>query len=366
MIKWIIDICHGLAFGVANIIPGVSGGTLALVLGFYERLLDFLNRLTFSKLKELMTLKVHWLARPMDQERRKAFWGQLAEDDWGFMGRLLLGALIAIGGLARLMDVLLNDSFSLTYAFFFGLIFLSIQVPWKMIHSKGLSVWINLAVGMVITIGIAGAVNPAEKAQRKSDLYQAQAEQASVESAGELSAEGTFAFTNKYSSTEYFMIFVAGMVAISAMVLPGISGSLMMILLGQYFILIRAVSSLLSRWLLDDMLFLGSCMLGMGIGLLLTARAVEIALRKAHDSTMAFLTGLIIGSLYALWPFKQILVINEFQRDGSVLEGRNIASNINQLPTELSTWIPILIVMFIGAAVMWALLQLENRTTNHL
>jgi len=362
---WIKDLFHGFAFGVANIIPGVSGGTLALVLGFYERLLGFLNRLNLQTLRELMSLKLRWLARPLDRERSGAFFGRLLEDDWGFMGRLILGALVAIVGLARLMDVLLNDHFSLTYAFFFGLILLSIHVPWKLMSSKGVSVWISLVLGMAITVGIAASVDPYEKTKRKSDLYQARAEQgvAQVEASDQEEGPGAFSYTGKYSLPEYGMIFLAGMVAISAMVLPGISGSLMMILLGQYFILIRALSSLISDLFLDDMLFLACCGLGMGIGLLLTARLVEAALRKAHDATMAFLTGLIIGSLYALWPFKQIHVMDEYQRDGSVLAGRNIASNVNQFPAELSTWLPALGVMILGAAVMWAVMRLEGKST---
>ena len=157
------------------------------------------------------------------------------------------------------------------------------------------------------------------------------------------------------------MIFLGGMVAISAMVLPGISGSLIMILLGQYFILIRAISSLLSDRLLDDVLFLGTCTVGMGIGLLLTARLVEAALRKAHDTTMAFLTGLIIGSLYALWPFKEMVAMDEVQRDGSVILARSIASNVNQIPTSFSTWVMVLLTMVLGAATMACMRRLEKQ-----
>ncbi|MGA0367916.1 MAG: DUF368 domain-containing protein [Kiritimatiellia bacterium] len=358
------DLFHGFTFGVANIIPGVSGGTLALVLGFYGRLLGFLNRLNPASLRELLILKLRWLARPLDRERTRAFFGRLAQDDWGFMARLLLGALIAIVGLARLMDYLLNERFSLTYAFFFGLILLSIQVPWLLIRRKGPAVWVNLILGVAITVGIAAAVNPYEKAKRKSDIYRGQSEQSLQADSGnpdEVRAAGKFSFTGKYSASEYLMIFGAGMVAISAMVLPGISGSLMMILMGQYFILIRALSSLVEEWLLDDLLFLGCCALGMAFGLLLTARIVELALRKAHDATMAFLTGLILGSLYALWPFKQMFVLDEFQRDGSVLTGRNIASNLNQFPDRLATWLPVLGMMLLGAAVMWAVMRMEKQ-----
>jgi len=363
-LNWIRDLFHGFAFGVANIIPGVSGGTLALVLGFYERLLGFLNRLNPATLREILGLKFRWLARPLDRERAGAFFGRLAEDDWGFMGRLMGGALVAIVGLAKLMDVLLNDHFSLTYAFFFGLILLSIHVPWVLIRSRGPAVWINLALGIAITVGIAASVNPHEKAKRKSDLYRAQAEQIEDTGANKPPAADRFSFTGKYAMSDYLMIFVAGMIAISAMVLPGISGSLMMILLGQYFILIRALSSLVADWLLDDLMFLGCCTLGMGIGLLLTARIVEIALRKAHDATMAFLTGLIIGSLYALWPFKEIHVLDEFQRDGSVLVGRNIASNVNLLPADLSAWLPALATMTLGAAVMYGVMRLEKNSAS--
>ncbi len=362
--KSLVDMFHGFAFGVANIIPGVSGGTLALVLGFYERLLGFLNRLNPTTLRELLVLKFRWLARPFDRERSRAFFGRLAEDDWGFMGRLLVGALIAIVGLARLMDYLLNEKFSLTYAFFFGLILLSIHVPWVMIRSKGAAVWVNLFLGIAITVSIAAAVNPYEKTKRKSDFYQAQTEQMDqtpAEISEAASAAEKFSYTGKYSKVEFLMIFVAGMIAISAMVLPGISGSLIMILLGQYFIIIRALSSLISNWFLDDILFLGFCALGMGVGLLLTARLVEVAMRKAYDATMAFLTGLIIGSLYALWPFKQIYVLDEFQRDGSVLEARNIASNINLFPTQLSSWLPVLGLMALGALVMWGVMRMEGK-----
>jgi putative membrane protein len=362
---WCKDILHGLAFGVANIIPGVSGGTLALVLGFYERLLKFLNRLTLPHFLELIRLKCHWLRHPLEPNSRAAFWGRLADEDWGFMFRLILGAGVAVVGLASLMDTLLNEQFALTYAFFFGLILLSIQVPWKEIHTKGAAVWINLVLGLAITVGIAAAVNPAEKAQRKSDTYQAQAGLNSPQSEDpqEQEAEvGIFDFTVKYIFSEYVMIFVAGGVAISAMVLPGISGSLIMILMGQYFILIRAISSFTTDWLLDDLLFLTACGLGMAAGLLLTARLVEIALIKAHDATMAFLTGLIVGSLYALWPFKEMRVLDEVQRDGSILTGRTVASNINQFPTELSTWLPVLAVMALGAGVMWGVMRLEARS----
>ena len=363
--RWFKDIFHGLAFGVANIIPGVSGGTLALVLGFYERLLGFLNRLTVPHVLDLLKLKCQWLKKPLNHEHCKAFWGRLADEDWGFMARLLLGAGVAVVGLASLMDTLLSEQFQLTYAFFFGLILLSIQVPWKEIHSKGMTVWVNLLVGLAITVGIAAAVDPAEKAQRKSDLYQAQTQSnvSQIESSDSDDPDvSRFSFIGKYSASDYLLIFAAGAVAISAMVLPGISGSLMMILMGQYFILIRAISSFISEWLLDDLLFLGVCGLGMGLGLLLTARLVEIALRKAHDATMAFLTGLIIGSLYALWPFKEMLILDEVQRDGSILEGRTVASNINQFPTDVSVWLPVLGIMALGAAVMWGVMRLESKT----
>ena len=356
---WIKDLLHGCAFGVANIIPGVSGGTLALVLGFYERLIHFLNRLNLTTFRELMQLKFSWLRQPHDPTRRKAFFGRLQQDDWPFMGRILLGAILAILGLAAFMDYMLNQHFSITYGFFFGLILLSIHVPWIHITVKGPAVWVCLLLGIVLTVSIAAAVDPARQAQEKSDLYQAQTEAAVVETGEEA---GTLSFTGKYSLTEYGMIFVAGMIAISAMVLPGISGSLIMILLGQYFLLIRAISSLLADRLLDDLLFLGVCSLGMAIGILVTARIVDTALRKAHDATMGFLTGLIIGSLYALWPFKRMLILDEVQRDGSILEGRMIASNVNLFPSEFGEWGPVLLTMALGAAFMGMVMKLEGET----
>jgi putative membrane protein len=358
--SWLKDLLHGCAFGVANIIPGVSGGTLALVLGFYERLIQFLNRLNLQTFRELLQLKLSWLKQPRNPSRRQAFFHRLQEDDWPFMGRILLGALIAILGLAAFMDYMLNQHFSITYGFFFGLILLSIHVPWVHIANKSPSVWICLLVGILITVGTAAGVNPAEQAQRKSDLYRTQTE---VQAAQPEDPTGPLSFTGKYTPQEYGMIFLAGMIAISAMVLPGISGSLLMILLGQYFLLIRAISSLLADRLLDDLLFLGICSAGMVIGILVTARLVDAALRKAPDATMGFLTGLIIGSLYALWPFKELLILDEVQRDGTVLEGRLIASNINLLPSDPGSWIPVLTAMVLGAGLMGLVMKLENKTS---
>ncbi len=357
MLHAVIDVLHGFAFGLANIIPGVSGGTFALVLGFYERLLGFINRINPAELKELLSLKLVWMRKPTDRERWNVLHRQLSEKDWYWIMRLGAGALACIFLLSSLMDFLLEEHFEITYAFFFGLILLSIAVPWKLMKHKALPQYVALLAGIALTVGLAAAVNPYDKVEKKSEIYKVRYEQ-QVQSGEILPAKAEdvkFKYTGKYSPAEFGMIFVAGMIAVSAMILPGVSGSLMLILMGQYFVVIKAVSGL-KTLMLDQFVFLGIFAVGMAFGILVTARIVEWALNKFHDSTMAFLTGLIVGSLYALWPFKEVRVLDVYLKDGGLIklmEDSRVYTNINQLPSDMGLLLPALVCAVVGMAMMF-------------
>lgn len=366
MMKILRDLFNGFAFGLANIIPGVSGGTFALVLGFYERLIGFLKRLNAASIRGLLHVLFRWIARITDSQRRKDFFGYLRQEDWPWMLRIGGGAIACIFLLSSLMEYLLDQHFELTYSFFFGLIALSIGVPWMLIKAKSASVWISLFLGVAITVGIAAAVNPCEKAKAKSEVYRVKYEAQQVSgttSVPEVApTDVKFKYTGKYSAGDYAMILGSGVVAVSAMVLPGVSGSLVLILLGQYFTVIRSISNIRSL-MVDEFALLGTFSIGMVVGLLVTARLVELALRKAHDGTMGFLTGLIIGSFYALWPFKKFEILDLVVREGSyyeLQEGVKVYSNINQLPGDAALWAPALAIMLAGAAVMWGMMRLDR------
>ena len=251
------DIFYGFAFGLANIIPGVSGGTFALVLGFYERLIGFINRLNAAYLIELLKLKLSWLSKPSDAEKKRSFFNKLQEDDWFFILRIAAGAILCIVLLSAVMEYVLKEHFEYTYAFFFGLIIMSICVPWKLIGKKSLPVWINILLGLVLTVAISASVNPYDKTMKKSDIYQVRYEQAAEAGMPEIQeAQAPFSYAGNYKKQEYVSIFIAGFVAISAMILPGISGSLLLILLGQYYTVISAISNLRS-FLLGRISFFG-------------------------------------------------------------------------------------------------------------
>jgi putative membrane protein len=131
---------------------------------------------------------------------------------------------------------------------------------------------------------------------------------------------------------------LAGAIAISAMVLPGISGSLVLILLGQYYEIISAISALRAPTI-DIVLLLAAFGIGMAAGLPLFARLVGFVLQRFHDQTMAFLTGLMVGSLYALWPFKRTEVLDLYARVGeriTLVRDTLVHTNRNALPGGLT------------------------------
>jgi len=189
-------------------------------------------------------------------------------------------------------------------------------------------------MGAVSTIYVTNAVNPYEKVKMKSKNYENRYLKDQKLQQENLSVK-TFSFSGKYTSDEYIYTLICGAVAISAMVLPGISGSLVLILMGQYFEVVSAISGL-KTLNLDNMAFLGCFTIGIILGGLLFAKLINAVLKKYYDGTMAFLIGLMAGSLYALWPFKKsiIMVQQYIKKDGviSIAENVRVYTNINELP----------------------------------
>jgi len=147
------------------------------------------------------------------------------------------------------------------------------------------------------------------------------------------------------------------------MILPGISGSLVLILMGQYYEVISAVSGLKSLQL-DYVLFLGLFAAGMLVGLLLFAKLVNFVFRRFYNGTMALLIGLMAGSLYALWPFKQTVVMDQYVRGSggiALIENAVVHTNINILPQSAAALITALVLCCAGAGVMLVLSKYETK-----
>lgn len=357
--KWITDSIVGFFIGLANIIPGVSGGTFLLIFGIYERVIAVLNKLGPNTLIEIIKAKLAVFKAKDKKEEFGNFLKLIDSYDLLFLARLLFGAAVAIVVLSALMEYLLINQFSPTYGLFFGLILISIIIPFKMIKSLKPLLALPFIIGIILTLFVTTSVNPYDKAKKKSDMYKAKYEMKLgkdllSEEKKEPEAE-PFSYTGRYTVGEYLYAGLTGSVAISAMVLPGVSGSLVMILMGEYFEIVSAISGLKTLEL-DYIIFLSIFSLGMLFGLLLFAKLVDFVFKKFHDGTMSFLIGLMVGSLYTLWPFKKFMVINEFVKDGStikVIENSVIYTNINILPESTAQFVSAFICFLIGGAIMY-------------
>ncbi|MCK5836449.1 MAG: DUF368 domain-containing protein [Desulfobacula sp.] len=385
----------GFCLGTANIIPGVSGGTFLLVFKIYERVFAVLNQVNKSCVLEFGATGFQVLKNFGRNNSALDFIGYLKERDFFFLGKLIFGALTAILTLSSLMKYLLVHHFSMTYSLFFGLILVSIVIPVKMLDSlKGYLVFFAL-LGMVLTISVSWLVNPYDKVKIKSNNFECEYQllypdgnpgQATLKekhtadkntlnsTESPISAKksnptdepGFFAFTGKYTMGEYVYACVCGAVAISAMVLPGISGSLVLILMGAYFDIISALAALKS-WHMDTLIFLGCFGMGIVAGGLVFARLINFALKRYYNATMAFLIGLMAGSLYALWPFKKVIIMaRQYVRQDNgigIIENSPIYTNINILPQASYQLFYAFVFFLLGCGIMYVFIRAESSRT---
>jgi putative membrane protein len=263
-----------MLMGIANIIPGVSGGTFALILGIYERLIASIGAFGVKTGRILVRL----LAKPSDATRRQDFKGEIKRTDTVWLAILLAGAAAAILASSRLIAYLLDEHLAPTLAFFVGLIVPSILVPFGLLQRRGWKEALSCVVATAFLIGITVFLKP-------------------------IGGEGTGLIT----------LFLAGAVAISAMILPGISGSFVLMVMGEYRTVLEAINTM-------DILKLAVFALGCLVGIVAFVRLLNFLLKRYHSVTMAFLIGLILGSLWVLWPFKE------------VAEGAKIVTGTNVLP----------------------------------
>ena len=348
------EIFIGYAIGAANIIPGVSGGTFLLIFGLYEKVVSILSGLSIDMVKEVVKLKVAILKAPFNKNAYIDLFSYVDSKGFIFLGKLGIGAFTAIITLSSLLEYLIKNRPEPTYGFFFGLIIISIIVPFKLIKKLKLYHSIPFVIGVVVTVWVSASVNPYDKIISKSKHYETKFVSESTVNRS-VDSYSIIKYQGIYSFKDYATGALAGAISISAMVLPGISGSLVLILMGKYFTVISAISGA-KDLVLDHFLFLAIFALGMGLGLLVFVKIVDYVFKKWHDGTMASLTGLIVGSLWAVWPFKESIIapILYVKESGVIIKvvDRVVATNVNILPTTVSQTIIVLIAVVVGIAVM--------------
>ncbi|WP_459538142.1 DUF368 domain-containing protein [Methanobrevibacter sp.] len=228
--------------GSADIVPGVSGGTIALITGIYGHLIEAISNIRFGFIK------------PLVKGDFKGFWNQLLEEiDFKFFIPLILGIGIAFLTLAKVVTYCMEYHTALTYSFFLGLIIASAVILFRKIDKINIKHVLCAVIGLILTY-IFVSLNPIA------------------------------------ANHSLLIIFISGMIAICAMILPGISGSFLLLLLGQYKYMLTA----LHEFHLSEIAVFA---VGAVIGILGFSKILNFLLKNYEELTMAFLIGVMLGSL---------------------------------------------------------------------
>lgn len=251
-VDYFILVFKGMAMGAADVVPGVSGGTIAFISGVYEELIATLNSINLNSLK---TLKLQGVS---------ATWKKI---NGNFLLALFGGILLSILTLSKLVTWLLLEEPVLLWAFFFGLVLASIIFVLKKINQWNSAVFLGLILGGVFAYQLT-----------------------------QLNALG--------NSDSNWYLFLSGAIAICAMILPGISGAFILVILGSYGNVLQALND-------KDIAKITIFMTGALIGILSFSRLLKWLFKRFKNMTLAVLTGFMIGSLSKIWPWKKTLSFRE-------------------------------------------------------
>ncbi|MEA1886907.1 MAG: DUF368 domain-containing protein [Bacteroidota bacterium] len=293
----------GMGMGAADVVPGVSGGTIAFITGIYEELIRSIKSVDLDALKLLLRFKFG------------SFWKKI---NGNFLLAVFGGVLVSVFSLARLLKWLMANHPILIWAFFFGLILASAIVVTRKIKSWNVARVSGLIAGAVLMFFITR-------------------------------------FAPAQTTDAYWYVFIAGAIAICAMVLPGISGAFILLLLGKYQFILGAVS---------DFNVVVLVVFGLGIitGLLSFANLLAWLFRNYHDLTISVLAGFIIGSLNKIWPWKQT-VTSTVSSHGEVIPvvQRNILPGVYRDITGMEPLLAPAIILMIAAFIIVIILDNVNR-----
>lgn len=265
LIDYIFITLKGMAMGAADVVPGVSGGTIAFISGIYEELITSINNINLS------------LFTTLKKEGIKAAWNKV---NGNFLLSLFLGIFISVLSLAKFLSWLLENEPILLWSFFFGLVLASIFFVGKEITKWTMGTIVIFLLGAAVAYFIT-ELPPSENVD----------------------------------SLPY--LFLSGALAVCAMILPGISGAFILVLLGSYKTILDAVHE-------RDIKIILTVGVGAIFGLLSFARLLKWMFNHYKDITLALLTGFILGSLNKIWPWKKVLETKTFGEKTIVVDDMNV------------------------------------------
>ena len=244
--RYVLLGAKGFCMGASDVVPGVSGGTMAFILGIYEELIDAIRSFDLTTLRLLASFR---------------FEAALRRIPWRFLMSVGTGIMLAVFSLSRVLGWLLENRPILIWSFFLGLICASVVTVSRHVDRWRPAQVLSAAggtVGAYLLVGLVPVSTPEAP----------------------------------------WFLFLCGALAICAMILPGISGSFILVLLGKYRYVLEAVTD-------RDFIVLGLVAAGAVVGIISFSRLLGTLLSRYHDLTVALLTGLMLGSLRKVWPWKE-------------------------------------------------------------
>jgi putative membrane protein len=294
----------GIAMGAADVIPGVSGGTIAFISGIYGELLDSIKSINLVALKLLLTGKF------------AEFWKAI---NGTFLLSLVTGIAFSIISLAKALKYLLDHYPILVWSFFFGLVVASTIYVARTITKWNFGTVASGSAGIIIAYFIT-VITPAE------------------------------------ANTTYWFIFLSGAIAICAMILPGISGSFILVLLGMYKFILEAVGNF-------ELGVIFTFMAGAAIGIISFSNVLSWLLKKYHNLTISLLSGFMIGSLNKVWPWKKVVetFTDRHGEEKPLIEENILPGTYEQITENQSFIIEAIALAAFGFVLIFIIENIANR-----
>jgi putative membrane protein len=289
----------GTGMGASDVVPGVSGGTIAFITGIYEELINSIKSFDLKAISLLFTFRLKEFVEKVN------LW---------FLTAVFSGVLLSIFSLSHLLEYLLINHPALIWSFFFGLVVASAIMIISDIRKWSFGVVLSIVLGAAIAYIITS-------------------------------------FSPVHTTTAYWFIFLSGAIAICAMILPGISGSFILLLLGKYAFILNAVNELK----IGILLIFAS---GAAVGLILFSNFLSWLLKKYHYLTIGLLAGFMIGSLNKIWPWKNTI---STYTDSSGVEHPLVQKNIFPEISMSSDFLPALILALTGFFLIIVLYKVSQK-----
>jgi putative membrane protein len=293
--NYFVLVAKGIGMGAANVIPGVSGGTIALITGIFQRLIDAIKSFNITALRLFLKREYKEFAR---------------YTDFTFLVAVFAGVAISILSLAKLLTWLFSHYPIFIWSYFFGLILASVYFVGRTVEKWSMPVIIAFLAGTSVAAAIS-LLSPATP------------------------------------NESFFYLIVCGAVAVCSMILPGISGSFVLLLMGNYELVINAVSEI-------NFAILAPVAIGAVIGLITFSHFLSWVYRKFRDVTIATLTGFVFGSLIILWPWKKVIVRIDESGQEIVRGGKKLIEGYKMFIPDFSAEVAwAVVIMLVGILTIW-------------